>query len=424
MLSTALLCAAVSQPLRKGGKSVFPLQRLRADTPSTASALHLNAAGASPPPLHVIDRMCLHLEREGEVGGYRAAAEVALELEGVYDSVARLLGCERREVALAESASAAWTKVFYSAARELEEGDEVLVHSSVYAADFVAATEACDAAGARVVVMESDESGAVCLQALRRRLREKGSRVRMVLLTHIPTNGGLVNDAAGVGRELREAFPDAGRRPFFLLDACQSIGQMPVDVRAIGCDALTATGRKYLRGPRGTGFLFCSSEAMERLGVPAIVDHFGVPVSSTTAYAPRPDARRFEMWESSVAARLGLGMAVSYALGIGLDRIHERVKALAEAGRELLGGIDGVTVRDIGAEQCGIISLEVEKPQELADALASQNVFVAVCPPTSTPFDSRDRDLPQLLRISLHYYNTESELQILRTILASTLPML
>lgn len=374
---------------------------VRADTPGTEDLVHLNNAGASLPPRAVVNTVVAHLRREEREGGYEAAAAVRDRLEGVYGALGRLLGCEASEVALLENATAAWNAAFH--AIRFRPGDRILAGRAEYASNFIGYLQAVERYGVTVDVVPDDEQGQFDVAALERMLDE---RVRLVSLTHVPSNGGLVNPAVEVGRVTRRA------GVLYLLDACQSVGQLPVDVAAIDCDMLSLTGRKYLRGPRGTGALFVRQDRLDYLD-PPFLDLLSATWTTPDHYLLRPDARRFENWERNVAAVLGLGTAVSYALGVGVGNGWERIQALGGALRTRLGGLPGVTVRDKGAVRCGIVSFDVAgvPPDVVVARLAEARINTSISMRSSTLLDMRARGLEALVRASVHYYNTEDEVE-------------
>ena len=383
--------------------------RARAETPGCAEVLHFNNAGAALPPRPVLDTVIGHLDSEARIGGYEAAERAAHALEEVYAAVARLIGCSPGEVALVESATRAWDMAFY--AIPFGPSDRILTSRAEYASNYLALLQVARRTGAVIEVVPDDASGQVSLDALRHAL-ERGAR--LVALTHVPTNGGLVNPAEEVGRLTRAA------GALYLLDACQSVGQMPVDVEAIGCDILSATGRKFLRGPRGTGFLYVRQPLLEQLE-PPFLDLRAATWTAPDKYEFRPDARRFEAWESNVAARLGLGAAVEYALGWRLEAIRERVFSLAAQLRRELEATPDVTVHDLGRERCGIVTFTVadQPAQEIKRVLGAHAVNVSVSPVEYARLDRRARDL---VRASVHYYNTQAEVDRFCEVLARECP--
>lgn len=376
------------------------IEKARRETPGCEHVLHFNNAGAALMPQRVLDATVEYLQLEARIGGYEAADARAEEISRVYDAAARLVGAHRGEIALVEHATRAWDLAFYAV--PLGPGDRILTAMAEYAANYVAFLHVARRTGARVEVVPSDEHGQISVDALREMIDE---HVKLVALTHVPTNSGLVSPAAEVGRVAHEA------GALYLLDACQSVGQFPVDVDEIGCDMLSATGRKFLRGPRGTGFLYVRESALDRLE-PPMLDHHGAEWVARDEYRMRPDARRFENWEASYACRVGLGAAIEYALEWGLEAIGDRVFALAATLRERLGAIPGVVVRDIGAERCGIVTFTVEGRETAAvrRALAARRMNVTVSDVFSARLDFEARDLHSVVRASVHYYNTEDEI--------------
>lgn len=383
------------------------VDRVRADTPGVDHVAHLNNAGAALPPRVVTETVVAHLQREATIGGYEAAAEAAERTAAVYDSIARLLGAGPHEIGVVENATRAWDMAVYGFPFRL--GDRVLTGRSEYASNAIALLQLQRRHQLDIVLIDDDDHGQIDLDALEEELARGAA---MVALTHVPTNGGLVNPAAEVGARCR------AHDVCLVLDACQSAGQVPLDVDALGCDVLSATGRKYLRGPRGTGFLYVREPWIGWIE-PPLLDLHAADWTAPDRFEIRSDARRFENWESSHAGRLGLGAAVDYALEIGVDAGWSRVQALAARLRAQLEGLVGVTVHDKGGVQGGIVTFTVEGQDSVAvhDALQGRGVNTSVTNSGHSHFDGRD--LPALVRASVHYYNTEDELDRLLDVVAS-----
>jgi selenocysteine lyase/cysteine desulfurase len=379
------------------------VERARRETPGAEKVAHLNNAGAALPPAVVTEAMIAHLRRESEMGGYEAAAAAADQVENTYRAIARLIGCQPDEVAVVENATRAWDMAFY--AMSFAPGDRILTARAEYASNVIAFLQVASRTGAVVEVVEDDESGQLSVADLRRRLHDGGGPVKLVAVTHVPTQGGLVNPAEEIGAATREAGVP------FLLDACQSAGQLPLDVERLGCDVLSGTGRKFLRGPRGTGFLYVRRGFLDRLE-PPFLDLHAATWTAADRYEIRPDARRFENWETNYAAKIGLGVAVDYALSWGLEAIEARVTALAGGLREQLASRAGVHVHDQGRRRCGIVTFAVDgvPAQDVQRRLRAAGVNVSVSQVEHARLDLPERGLPDLVRASVHYYNTEAEL--------------
>lgn len=392
-------------------RTSFNLDRARRETPGCSQVLHFNNAGAALMPQPVLDAVIAHLLREASVGGYEAEASAQEAVDRVYEAAAALIGCQRDEIALVEHATRAWDLAFY--AIPFNPGDRILTDVAAYASSYIAFLQVAQKTGATVQVVPNDERGQISVDALRAMIDD---RVRLIALTHVPTNGGLVNPAAAVGQVAREA------GVLYLLDACQSVGQMPVQVDEIGCDMLAATGRKYLRGPRGTGFLYVRRDVLERLE-PPMLDLRAAHWVASDRYELCPDAQRFESWESNVAARIGLGVALDYALSWGIDLIWARIQALAATLRARLEALSGVTIHDLGRQRCGIVSFAVEdrKPEAIRRALLTHRVNVSISTRSATLLDMQTRGLAELVRASVHYYNTEGEVERFCAVLESVM---
>jgi selenocysteine lyase/cysteine desulfurase len=387
----------------------FDLARARRETPGCERVVHFNNAGAALMPQPVLEAVINHLRLEASIGGYEAKEREHEEAERVYAAAAQFINCASDEIAFIENATRAWDMAFY--AIRFKPGDRILTAKAEYASNYIAYLQVARRTGAKIEVIPNDEHGQVSVEALRRMMDE---RVRLISITHVPTNGGLVNPAAEVGKVARDA------DVIYLLDACQSVGQMPIDVGRIGCDILSATGRKYLRGPRGTGFLYVRRSLIEELEPPFLDMHAARWVSKDR-YEIMPDARRFENWEAYYAGKVGLGVAIDYALSWGIDAIWARVEKLAETLRARLKGLEPVTVHDLGARRCGIVTFSVKgvDSAEVRRNLAAHNINVTVSHAEGTLLDMNERQLEAIVRASVHYYNSEEEVERFCETLAS-----
>jgi selenocysteine lyase/cysteine desulfurase len=374
------------------------VEALRAQTPGCAHRTHLNNAGAALPSTTTLAAMTDHLRLESEIGGYEAAAEAADRIEATRTALAALVGGDPAEIALFDNSTHAWNAAFYAV--PLGPGDRILTGRAEYGSSVLAYLQVAQRTGAELVVVPNDGSGQIDLDALAELVDE---RTKLIGLTWVPTSGGLVNPAAAVGRIAREA------DVLYLLDATQVVGQLPVDVAELGCDLLTGTGRKFLRGPRGTGFLWARTGVLDRLD-PNVVEIRSATWDGDRSFTWAPGARRFETWESSYAAVLGLGAAVQQALDLGLDAIWGRAHALGDRLRSGLDSLDGVRTHDQGVERCAIVTAAVEgrTPDEVVAALAAAGITANTTTPLHNQLDLRG--VHPLVRISPHYYNTEDEI--------------
>lgn len=381
----------------------FDVERARRETRYCNDLVHFNNAGASLMPVSVTDVLRHYLDLEERYGGYEVEAREQTRLDNFYVAAARLLGCQPDEIAYAESATKAWDMAFYSFRFQL--GDKILTSFSDYGSNVVAYAQQAKRYGVEIEFVPDDAYGQIDVQALENRIDE---RVKLISISHIPTGNGLVNPAAEVGKVAKAAGVP------YLLDSCQGLGQMPVDVDAIGCDVVCGTGRKYLRGPRGTGLLYMRKSLMEKLE-PPMLDQHAADLVAVDKYTLCADMKRYESWEQYCAGKLALGVAIDYALSFGLEAIWHRVQALANQLREGLATLPNVNVMDTGKVQCGIVTFMVEG--EAADAVKArlyrQGINVSVSKGAGSFVGYQQRGITEVVRASVHYYNTIQEIETL-----------
>jgi len=378
----------------------FSLEAVRAATPGVDNVIHVNNAGAALPPSVVTDTVVDYLRREEAIGGYETADERHDQLEAVYDSLGALVGAPREHMAVIENATRAWDMAIYG--YPFERGDRVVTCRAEYSSNVLAFLQLERRFGIEMVLIDDDEYGQIDLAHLDAELTRGAA---MVAMTHIPTSGGLINPAEEVGALCGE------HGVFYVLDACQSAGQVPLDVGTIGCDVLSGTGRKYLRGPRGTGFLYVSERALDVLE-PPFIDLHAADWTRVDDYEWRPDARRFENWETYYAGKAGLGAAVDYALGVGIETTAVRIADLAARLRNGLESLDRVAVHDKGARRGGIVTFTVDgvDATSVHAQLLARRINTSTSGPDRARLDLEPRGLPTVIRASTHYYNSEDEI--------------
>lgn len=376
------------------------IDRLRAETPGCAHVLHLNAAGSSLPSRRTLDATLDHLRLEAEIGGYEAADRARPVLDGFYPSIARLIGAEADEIAYVENATRAWDLAFYSL--DFKPGDRILTCVSEYSSNYISYLQMAKKTGAEIVVVPDDKHGQIDVAALERAIDK---RTKLVSISHIPTQGGLVQPAEAVGKIVN----DAGI--LYLLDACQSVGMMPIDVKKIGCDFLSATGRKYMRGPRGTGFLYARTRSTSQIE-PIFLDNHAARWTGDNDYTVIGDAKRFENWERYFAGVIGLKVAADQSNELGMPAIWARLRQLADGLRARLQPLKGVTLTDLGVTKGAIVTFAVAGADHntLKQTLRDQGINVSVSTQFSSRLDLKGRGLRDVMRASVHVYNTEAEL--------------
>ncbi|MEM7535715.1 MAG: aminotransferase class V-fold PLP-dependent enzyme [Chloroflexota bacterium] len=398
---------------------LFDVAKARSETPGCDHVLHFNNAGAGLMPQVVLDAQLDYLQLEATIGGYESAAARTDQIQATYDAAAELINAQRDEIALVENATVAWQLAFTSI--PFQAGDRILTAQASYVSNYINFLLAAERYGVIIDVIPNDDHDQVSADALADMMDE---RVKLIAITHAPTNGGLVNPAESIGKVAQKW--DA----LYLLDACQSIGQLPVDVVAIVCDILSTTGRKWLRGPRGTGFLYVSNQCIDKLN-PPVLDLHSAKWVERNRYKIQPGARRFENWEYNYAGVVGLGASLTYAKEWGMEPIWSRVQMLGKTLHDKLKAIPGISVHDVGEVRGGTVTFSLKTPtgenvdvEKIHQALSAHKINTSTSTVFSTRLDAEARQLPDIVRASVHYYNTEDEIEQFCTVLQHTIPAL
>jgi selenocysteine lyase/cysteine desulfurase len=383
--------------------SAKEIQKFRTETKGTSEWTHFNNAGASLPPDMVVETVIQYLSEEAGRGGYETEYKYKEQLENVYQLIARLIHAEKNEVAIVENASMAWGLAFNGI--KFQQGDEIITSEMEYVTNILGFLNAEQTYGIQIKVIPNDDLGNFSLQALENAIT---SKTKLIAITQIASTAGTVVPVVEIGKIARR------HNILYLVDACQTVGQIPINVKEIGCDILSATGRKYLRGPRGTGFLYVRKEIQDDLKI-IFMDGHTAHLINENAFEIRKDARRFELFERNRALTLGLGKAIEYALDIGMGRIWQRVQYLAATMRRQLAEIDGVDIHDHGEQKSGIVTFSVSGigSSHVKKELAEKKINVSVGLAESTLIYMNRNSLTTVVRASVHYYNTEEEIDAL-----------
>jgi len=378
------------------------LRALRADSPSTAQLVHLNNAGAGLMPRPVLNVMLNYLEQEAAQGGYETAAARREEIGGFFTRLATLFGGRPDQYAFCSSATDAFNKALSSI--PVQAGDVWLTTRHDYTSNQIALLQAARRFGLQVIAARDREGGGVDLDDLQRLIRTH--RPSLVVVTHVPSHTGLVQPVAEIGRLCREA------GSWYLVDGCQAAGQLALDLPGLGCDFFSATFRKFLRGPRGAGFLYTSDRVLRSELAPLYLDLHSARWEATDRFQPAPDARRFELWERSYALVLGAAEALAYAHEVGVPAIETRVKSLADRLRKLLGELPGVRILDKGEELAGIVAVQVDSATpQILQKLREEQIHASIAYGEYARYTLDAQGVQWALRFSPHYYNTETELE-------------
>lgn len=350
-------------------------------------------------PKIVSSKVIEYLNQEQQIGGYEIASKRKNELDAFYTSAAKLIHCEPDEIARCESSTRGWQQFFYSV--DFKPDDKIITTRADYGSNVVAYIHAAKKSNVQFEFIDIDNNGDLNLEHLSSLIDK---RTKLISVSHVPTGGGIVNDAESIG----DIAQDAGVP--YLLDACQSVGHLDLDVKKLKCTALTTTGRKYLRGPRGSGFLYVARKYFQS-NEPAYLEQQGVNLIDENNYELIDSAKRYENFECNFGGRIGLATAIDYANNIGTRDIEDRIFALAQRCRNNLHSIPKVSVHDQGTRQCGIVTFSVEGqiPVEIRSQLSKNGINIWVSSGPGSLIDFQRRGLDAVCRASIHYFNSEAE---------------
>lgn len=378
------------------------VEALRTDTPVCKNVVHFNNAGASLQPKPVYVSTLQYLQEEYLSGGYEAEKKLRPLIDSFATSAAKLIGAQPDEIAFLQSATEAWQRVFFSV--PWKEGDVVVTCANEYGSQYLTCLKAQEIYKIELKICRLDDKGSIDLNHLEEIFKEKP--VKLFCLSHIPSHVGNLQPVAQAGELCKK------NNVLYLLDACQSVGHLEIDVNKFHCDFLTATGRKYLRGPRGTGFLYVRKEQISHLNFP-FMSGLSARWDKPDGYSMCSDALKFESYEIFFAGRVGLTAAINYCLKIGVGKIEQRILSLSRFLREQLLQNENVVFHEHLSLLTGINTVTFNKmtASALQEALSSKKINTWISKEETSYIDMKNRNLKEVLRVSLHYYNTEDEIK-------------
>ena len=386
------------------------VQKFRNETSGTRNVIHLNNAGAGLMPDVVTKAQLDHIRLESEIGGYEAAEFKSNTIHAFYEQAALLFNCKPSNIAFTASATDSYTRALSSI--PFKKGDIILTDKDDFVSNQIQFLSLQKRLGIEIIHINNAPAGGVDLNDLEEKLRKY--QPRLLAITHIPTNSGLVqpvDEIANIFNSYSQRYPG---KTWYILDACQSAGQMKLDVQSLHCDFLSLTGRKYLRGPRGTGALYISDKVLHAGLEPMFIDMRGAEWTEKGKYKQQPDARRFEDWEFAYSTVIGTKTAIEYCRNIGEDKIWQQVKLLSGIIRSELSAIDGLMILDRGKEKSGSVTFHIAhfRPEFIVKQLLRRKINVVASYRAYGLIDFDEKGVEWVIRASPHYYNTVQEIEI------------
>jgi selenocysteine lyase/cysteine desulfurase len=382
--------------------------QFRAVTQGTKNVIHLNNAGCGLMPDAVTKAQLDHINLESEIGGYEASDLRADIINDFYNQAALLFNCKASNIAFTASATDSYARALSSI--RIKSGDIILTDKDDFVSNQIQFLSLEKRLNVNIIHINNALIGGVDLNDLREKLHKY--QPKLLAITHIPTNSGLVqpvNEIAKIYSEYAENYTD---KSWYILDACQSAGQMKLDVRKLKCDFLSVTCRKFLRGPRGTGALFVSDRALQNGLEPMFIDMRGAEWKEKNLYEQQPTAMRYEDWEFAYSTVVGTREAIKYCLAIGENKIWQQVKLLSSFMRSKLEAVDGIRVLDRGPELSSSVSFYIKdkQPRYIVNEMLKRKINVVASYRAFGLIDFDEKGVNWVVRSSPHYYNTIDEI--------------
>jgi cysteine desulfurase/selenocysteine lyase len=396
----------------------FEVELARHETASCHYLTHLDNAGAALPPDCVTDAFIAALQQEASIGSYRSARIQKEAIDQTYVALAQLLNCDPSEIALVESGSRAWDLPFSMIS--LAAGSVIITSEYEYANNYITMLRAAKRCNCRIEFVRLNESGDICLHHLSELIDRWGHQVRVISITHVPTHNSIVNPVEKIGELVSRAKASGALADtsIYAVDACQSVGQLPVDVQKIKCDVLTLCSRKFLRGPRGLAAIYFRKKTLEQevslhCAEPSLLNIPGFTWVQEHRYEMRRDGRCFESWESNYSAKIAFGRALEYYATKDPSILHRYIAALATHLRRILRDVRGISVTDVGEKKSALVTFSVnaQPPQQIARELEAENFNISVIDRRTAHINMNKKQQQHVLRASVHYYNTCEEVE-------------
>ncbi len=380
-------------------QKTLDIEKIRSETPGCSHKIHFNNAGSSLSPQSVTDAVISHLTLEQKVGGYEAAEEAKHLLSNFYVEFAKLFNCDESEIAFIENSTRAWELAVHSITWAY--GDQIITAENEYGSNYLGLLHIAKQKKVDLITVPCDELGVVSLKQLEKSIT---SKTKLIALTHIASQRGDIQPATAIGAIAKKY------NVLFLLDTCQSVGQLNLDTKELNCDFLCGSGRKYLRGPRGSGFLFVNDKILQSLE-PIFLDLHSASWRDSNSYEFIKTAKMFECYERNVAAMIGLSTAVQYLSKLGINAIEERISHLSSVLIAGLSELQGIRVLEKSHHRSGIITFAKDNidAKILRNELQKRNINVSVCKQQNAQLDLGVELTGDVTRVSLHYYNTQQE---------------